>query len=70
MTTPLGLRLLGAIAVVLMAAVGWLFITTDLPLSWQMVVGVSTVLAAIIIKRLPAGHGPSYALMAISTLTT
>ncbi|MCR9090481.1 MAG: UDP-forming cellulose synthase catalytic subunit [Algiphilus sp.] len=69
-TTPLGLRLLGAIAVVLMAAVGWLFITTDLPLSWQMVVGVSTVLAAIIIKRLPAGHGPSYALMAISTLTT
>lgn len=69
-TTPVRLRLLGAIAIALLAAVGWLFVTTDLPLSWQMVVGISTVLAAIVIKRLPAGLGPSYALMAISTLTT
>lgn len=67
---PLHQRLLIATAFLLVAGVGWLFITADLSLYWQMLLGVMSVLAALLLKRAPGGWGPSYALMAISTLTT
>ncbi|MGB0211325.1 UDP-forming cellulose synthase catalytic subunit [Algiphilus sp.] len=65
-----GTRLLLACALILLAATGWMFVTAKLALYWQMVVGVVAVIAAIVLKRMPGGWGPSYALMAISTLTT
>ena len=54
---PLHQRLLIATAFLLVAGVGWLFITADLSLYWQMLLGVMSVLAALLLKRAPGGWG-------------